>query len=90
LVIGIAPDPLEVNSGSLIFGMHSISGSTTGSVQDEQETVAFSLLETVEAMIEVMPLSKAREAYDRMMAGKPRFRMVLATENGNQQAGQAK
>jgi hypothetical protein len=25
-----------------------------------------------------------------MMAGKPRFRMVLATENGNQQTGQAK
>jgi alcohol dehydrogenase, propanol-preferring len=90
LVIGIAPDPLEVNSGSLIFGMHSVSGSTTGSVQDEQETVEFSLLENVEPMIEVMPLSKAREAYDRMMAGKPRFRMVLATENGNQQAGQAK
>ena len=41
-------------------------------------------------MIEVMPLSKAREAYDRMMAGKARFRMVLVTENGNKQAGQAK
>jgi propanol-preferring alcohol dehydrogenase len=88
LVIGLAPDPLEVNTGSLVFGMHSISGSTTGSVQDEQETVAFSLLEKVEPMIEVMPLSKAREAYDRMMAAKPRFRMVLATENGNQQTGQ--
>ena len=81
LVIGLAPDPLEVNTGSLVFGMHSISGSTTGSVQDEQETVEFSLLENVEPMIEVMPLSKAREAYDRMMAGKPRFRMVLVTKN---------
>jgi len=58
-------------------------------VQDEQETVAFSLLEKVEPMIEVMPLSKAREAYDRMMAAKARFRMVLVTENGNQRAGQA-
>jgi propanol-preferring alcohol dehydrogenase len=82
LVIGLAPDPLEVNTGSLVFGMHSISGSTTGSVQDEQETVEFSLLENVEPMIEVMPLSKAREAYDRMMAGKARFRMVLVTKNG--------
>src|SRR6266436_5378080 len=89
LVIGLAPDPLEVDTGSLVFGMHSISGSTTGSVQDEQETVAFSLLEKVEPMIEVMPLSKAREAYDRMMAAKARFRMVLVTENGNQRAGQA-
>src|SRR5216684_2965945 len=78
LVIGIAPDPLEVNSGSLVFGMRSISGSTTGSVQDEQETVEFSLLENVEPMIEVMPLSKAREAYDRMMAAKARFRVVLS------------
>jgi D-arabinose 1-dehydrogenase-like Zn-dependent alcohol dehydrogenase len=86
LVIGIAPDPMEVSTGSLVFGMHSISGSTTGSVQDEQETVEFSLLENVEPMIEVMPLSKVREAYDRMMAAKARFRMVLVTKNG---AGQS-
>src|SRR6202008_4614930 len=45
LVIGLAPDPLEVNSGNLVFGMRSLSGSTTGSVQDEQETLEFSLLE---------------------------------------------
>jgi propanol-preferring alcohol dehydrogenase len=78
LVIGLAPDPLEVSSGSLVFGMRSISGSTTGSVQDEQETVEFSLLENVEPMIEVMPLSRAHEAYDRMMSGKARFRVVLS------------
>jgi alcohol dehydrogenase, propanol-preferring len=84
-VIGLAPDPLEVNSASLVFGMHSISGSTTGSVQDEQEAVEFSLLENIEPMIEVMPLSKARDAYERMMAGKARFRMVLVTENDKSQ-----
>ena len=78
LVIGLAPDPLEVNSGLLVFGMRSISGSTTGTVQDEQETVEFSVLENVEPMIEVMPLSKAREAYERMMAAKARFRVVLS------------
>jgi propanol-preferring alcohol dehydrogenase len=80
LVIGIASDPLEVNTGSLVFGMRSSAGQTTGSVQDEQETVEFSLLENVEPMIEVMPLSKAREAYDRMMAAKARFRIVLVTD----------
>jgi D-arabinose 1-dehydrogenase-like Zn-dependent alcohol dehydrogenase len=80
LVIGLAPDPMEVKTGSLVFGMHSISGSVTGSVQDEQETMEFSLLENIEPMIEIMPLSKAREAYDRMMTAKARFRMVLVTE----------
>jgi len=78
LVIGLAQDPLEVNTSSLVFGMHSISGSTTASVQDEQETVEFSLLENVEPMIETMPLSKAREAYDRMMAGRASIRTSRA------------
>jgi hypothetical protein len=31
-------------------------------------------------MIEVMPLSKARKAYDRMMAAKARFRIVLVPD----------
>jgi alcohol dehydrogenase, propanol-preferring len=84
LVIGLAPDPLEVNTSSLVFGMRSISGMTTGSVQDEQETVEFSLLENVEPMIEVMPLSKAREAYDRMMAAKARFRVVLSMNGSSE------
>src|ERR1700739_3361026 len=39
LVIGLAPDPLEIYTGSLVFGMRSISGSTTGRVHDEQETL---------------------------------------------------
>jgi D-arabinose 1-dehydrogenase-like Zn-dependent alcohol dehydrogenase len=37
-----------------------------------------------------MPLSKAREAYDRMMAAKARFRMILVTKSGDSQTGQAK
>jgi hypothetical protein len=40
--------------------MRSIAGQTIGSVQDEQETVEFSLLENVEPMIEVMPHSGMR------------------------------
>ena len=67
--------------------MHSIWGSITGSVQDEQEAIEFSLLENVEPMIEVMPLSKAREAYDRMMAAKARFRIVLVPDALNGSGG---
>jgi D-arabinose 1-dehydrogenase-like Zn-dependent alcohol dehydrogenase len=76
-VIGLAQDPLEGNSGSLVFGMRSISRMTNGSVQDEQKTVEFSLLQNVEPMIEVMPLSNDREAYDRM-AAKARFRLMFS------------
>ena len=37
----------------------------------------FSVLTNVRAMIETYPLAQAAEAYDRMMSGKARFRVVL-------------
>jgi D-arabinose 1-dehydrogenase-like Zn-dependent alcohol dehydrogenase len=42
--------------------------------------VEFSALENVEPMIEVMPLSKAREVCDRMMTAKARFPIVLVAD----------
>ena len=42
-------------------------------------SLAFSALTNVRPMIETMPLERALEAYDRMMSGEARFRMVLTT-----------
>ena len=46
---------------------------------DSEDTLAFSSLTGVRPRIETMPLEQAAEAYDRMMAGDARFRMVLTT-----------
>jgi D-arabinose 1-dehydrogenase-like Zn-dependent alcohol dehydrogenase len=80
LVVGLTPDPIQVNSLALVSGMRSLCGSLTGTVQDEQETLEFSTLASVEPMIEVMPLSQAPEAYARMMSAKARFRVVLTMD----------
>jgi propanol-preferring alcohol dehydrogenase len=77
IVVGVAPDAIEVSSPSLVFGGRSIYGSLTGSAIDTQDTLAFSVLQDVRPMIETLPLEKAPEAYARMMDGKARFRMVL-------------
>jgi propanol-preferring alcohol dehydrogenase len=77
LVVGLAPDPIQIDSLSLVSGMRSISGTLTGSAMDERDTLDFSVLEGVRPVVETMPLSKAPEAYARMMAGKARFRIVL-------------
>ena len=52
-------------------------GSLTGRAIETQDTLDFSVLTDVRPIIETLPLSKAEEAYKRMMAGKVRFRMVL-------------
>ena len=44
---------------------------------DSQDTLSFSALSGVRPWIEARPLAEATEAYERMMTGKARFRMVL-------------
>ncbi len=48
---------------------------------NSQETLAFSALTGVRSMNEVFPLERAAEAYERMMSGGARFRVVLTTGN---------
>jgi alcohol dehydrogenase len=62
------------------MGRHSVQGWPSGTAADSQETLAFSALSGVKPMIEEYPLSQAAQAYDRMMSGKARFRVVLRPE----------
>jgi D-arabinose 1-dehydrogenase-like Zn-dependent alcohol dehydrogenase len=79
VILGGAFDPLEVHPLALISGRLSIVGWPSGSAIDSQDTLAFSALTGVRSMNEVFPLERAAEAYDRMMSGKARFRVVLTT-----------
>jgi propanol-preferring alcohol dehydrogenase len=79
LVVGVAPDPIEVSTIPIIFGGRVIAGSLSGTAIDEEDTLAFSVLQGVRPMIETVPLAEAPAAYERMVSGKARFRMVLVT-----------
>jgi D-arabinose 1-dehydrogenase-like Zn-dependent alcohol dehydrogenase len=80
IVLGAA-DPLEVSPLQLIGGRRSIAGWPSGRSIDSQDTLQFSALTGVRSMNEVFPLERAADAYDRMMSGKARFRVVLTTGN---------
>jgi D-arabinose 1-dehydrogenase-like Zn-dependent alcohol dehydrogenase len=79
IVVGAAEEPLEVPALLLIVGRRSVLGWYSGTSIDSQDTLSFSVLTGVRSMIEVFPLERASEAYDRMMSGKARFRVVLTT-----------
>jgi D-arabinose 1-dehydrogenase-like Zn-dependent alcohol dehydrogenase len=79
LVVGAPHEPLKVPALVLIGGRRSIMGWYSGTAIDSQDTLEFSLLAGVKAMTEVFPLERAAEAYERMMSGKARFRVVLTT-----------
>jgi D-arabinose 1-dehydrogenase-like Zn-dependent alcohol dehydrogenase len=79
IIVGAAPEPLQVPGIPLLLGRRSILGWPSGSSIDSQDTLAFSALTGVRSMNEIFPLERAGEAYDHMMSGKARFRAVLAT-----------
>ena len=79
VVLGASTDPIEVPPLSLILARRSIAGWPSGTAADSEDTLKFSVQSSVLPMIETFPLAKGPEAYQRMMSGKARFRVVLTT-----------
>ena len=77
LIVGAGFEPLTVTPLQLIGGRKTIQGWPSGTAKDSEDTLRFSSLSGVRPMIERYPLEKAAEAYDQMIRGKARFRVVL-------------
>src|SRR5262249_4480480 len=90
IVVGVPSDPMQLNAWPLVFGGRMVYGSLTGTPIETEDALAFSVLEKVRPMIETLPLEQAADAYARMMEGRARFRMVLATTNGIAQQSSSK
>ncbi|OYD64760.1 UNVERIFIED_ORG: alcohol dehydrogenase/propanol-preferring alcohol dehydrogenase [Burkholderia sp. CF145] len=77
IILGVADKPIEVPPVQFIMGRNAVQGWPSGSSADSEDTLAFSALADVKPMIETYPIERAAEAYDRMMSGAARFRVVL-------------
>ena len=77
LVVGASGEPIEVPPFLLIGARRSIAGWPSGTASDSEDTLKFSVQSDVRPMIETFPLAKAADAYQHMMSGKARFRVVL-------------
>lgn len=77
MIAGASPESLQVSPLQLIPGRKRIHGWAAGTAMDSTDTMNFSVLCGIRPMIEKYSLSDASEAYDRMISGKARFRVVL-------------
>jgi alcohol dehydrogenase len=76
MVIG-AVGNLTVDSLALLRKRASVKGWYSGTSADSEDTLLFSESNAIASMNEVYPLAQAQAAYDRMMSGQARFRVVL-------------
>lgn len=80
LTLAALDDPVQVNPLQLITISGTVHGHPAGASNDLADTLDFAALQGIRPMAEVLPLEKAADGYQRMMAGQARFRVVLTTE----------
>ena len=80
IMLGVPHEPLQVPVGPLVVGRRSIMGWYAGTSIEAEDTLAFSVFTGVRPMIELYPLEKAADAYEQMISGKARFRVILKTK----------
>lgn len=77
MLLGVA-ESLAVSPGFLILGRRAVKGWYCGASIESEDTLKFSVRTGVQSMNEVFPLERVNEAYERMLSGRSRFRVVLS------------
>jgi uncharacterized zinc-type alcohol dehydrogenase-like protein len=75
--VGVPPEPLSVQVGSLIFGRRNFSGSLIGGIKETQEMLDFCGEHNITCDIELIPIQKINEAYDRLVKNDVKYRFVI-------------
>src|SRR5262249_36945233 len=75
--VGFVTEPVPVGAISLIMGQRSISGSPIGSPVAMEMMLEFAARHNITPQTEHFPMSRINEAFERLEAGKARYRIIL-------------
>jgi uncharacterized zinc-type alcohol dehydrogenase-like protein len=81
VVVGVPPEPAPVEAFSLISGNKRLAGSLIGGIAQTQEMLDYCAAQKIVSDVEVIPVQKINEAYDRMVRGDVRYRFVIDIES---------
>ena len=76
-LVGAPPQPLGVAAFALIGGRHSLSGSAIGGIRETQEMLDFCGEHNLTADVEVIPIQKINDAYDRLAKSEVKYRFSI-------------
>jgi uncharacterized zinc-type alcohol dehydrogenase-like protein len=77
IMVGAPDKPLDLQPTSLIMKRKSMAGSLIGGIKETQEMLNFCGKKKITADIELIPISKINEAYDRTVKGDVKYRFVI-------------
>ncbi|WNG59927.1 NAD(P)-dependent alcohol dehydrogenase [Archangium gephyra] len=77
VLVGVPPEPTPVGAFSLINGNKRLAGSSIGGIAETQEMLDYCAKHQIVSDIEIIPIQKINEAYERMLKGDVRYRFVI-------------
>ncbi len=77
VLLGIPERPEPIHPFPLVMGRRSLAGSLIGGIKETQEMLDFCAEKGVASDIELIPVQKINEAYERMLKGDVRYRFVI-------------
>jgi uncharacterized zinc-type alcohol dehydrogenase-like protein len=77
VVVGVPTAPASVSAMSLILGNKKLAGSMIGGIAETQEMLDYCAAKKIAADVEVIPIGKINEAYERMIRSDVRYRFVI-------------
>ena len=76
-LVGAPSKPMPISSFALLFGRHSLSGSLIGGIAETQEMLEFCGTHNITADVEVIPIQKVNEAYERLLKSDVKYRFSI-------------
>jgi alcohol dehydrogenase (NADP+) len=77
VLVGVPEKPLEINAFSVIGNNRSLAGSMIGGIRETQEMLDYCAERGITSEVEVIPIQKVEEAYDRTVKADVRYRFVI-------------
>jgi len=81
VLLGVPPKPAPVAAFALIRGNRRLAGSSIGGIAETQEMLDYCGKHGIVSDIELIPIEKINEAYERMLRGDVRYRFVIDTKS---------
>jgi len=76
-IVGAPEKPLAVSAFSLLMGRRKLAGSIIGGIAETQEMLDFCGAHHINADVEVIPIQKVNEAYERLLKSDVKYRFSI-------------
>lgn len=76
-LVGAPEKPMQISAFALLFGRRKLAGSIIGSIAETQEMLDFCGAHNITSDVEVIPIQKVNEAYERLLKADVKYRFSI-------------